>query len=127
MEPKINEISGIERIRQLDNYGLKRYAYQTSIQTLTHDLIDKLTPFYSPTYTTREEFFYEKASFVTLRALEPYVTPKQVAKSLIGTSSLTRLKMGYELMLEHRLLLEELAREMSDALLECGEECTDLW
>eukprot|EP00593_Proboscia_inermis_P012634 CAMPEP_0171323264 /NCGR_PEP_ID=MMETSP0816-20121228/115468_1 /TAXON_ID=420281 /ORGANISM="Proboscia inermis, Strain CCAP1064/1" /LENGTH=776 /DNA_ID=CAMNT_0011821937 /DNA_START=639 /DNA_END=2970 /DNA_ORIENTATION=+ len=127
MEPKINEISGIERIRQLDNYGLQTYAYQTFIQTLTHDLIEKLTPFYSPTYTTREEFFYEKASFVTLRALEPYVTPKQVAKSLIGTSSLTRLKMGYELMLEHRLLLEELAREMSDALLECGEECTDLW
>jgi len=81
---------------------------------LPHNLIKKLNTLLQPSlsYTTQKEFTYKKASFVTLWALELYVnvTPKQVTKSLMGTNPLAWLKKGYELMLEHRLLLEELAR-----------------
>ena len=38
-----------------------------------------------------------------------------------------QLQQVYNVMFEHRMRLEDLAREVSAELVDRGEECTDLW
>ena len=86
-----------------------------------------LEPYYSPSHREREEYEAEIASFVAWRCLEEYVDPSDIAAALMTPSATERLNMAYEIMMRHREELNELVKTISDDLLECGDECKDLW
>ena len=86
-----------------------------------------LEPFYSPHHREREEFEAEVASFVALRTLENYASPTELATALLKLTANERLDLSYEIMSRHKDELIALTRTMSKDLMDCGEECTDLW
>ena len=50
-----------------------------------------------------------------------------MAAALLASSTIQRLELGYEVMMRHRNELNELVMMISKELMDCGEECTDLW
>ena len=54
-------------------------------------------------------------------------TPDELAAGLLAPSATHRLELGFEVMMRHKEKLHELVRIISDKLIDCGEECTDLW
>jgi len=116
------------RLETLENYGLGSYGILSTIPDLTEQLMTKLEPYYSPEHREREEYEAEVASFVVLKSLEAYASTEEVAKALVVPSSATqRLELAYEMMMQHRDELIELVEMISRELMDCGEECTDLW
>jgi len=116
------------RLETLENYGLGSYGILSTIPDLTKQLLVHLEPYYSPTHREREEYEAEIASFVAFKSLEAYVAPNEVAEALVVPNSATqRLERAYEIMMRHRDELMELVEKISQELMECGEECTDLW
>jgi len=117
----------IKDLASLDNYGLSYYGSLSKIPDLTNVLLHILEPYYSKDFVSREENELEIASFVAIRCLEGYADSKNVAWSLLCTSSLDRLNRALELMLDHEEKLKVVATYVNKKLQDCGEECTDLW
>eukprot|EP01083_Nonionella_stella_P022107 61121_1 len=86
-----------------------------------------LEPYYSPRHRVREVYGAEVASMVIFRTLEEYATPQEMAAALLTQSATERFELGYKIMLRHRKELVDLIEIVSDELLDCGEECSDLW
>lgn len=115
------------RLAGLDNYGLNYYSAFSPILSLTNVAMDIFAPYYSPKIQETEEYRLEIFSFVAFRALEGFCTTYDLAWALRCINSAERLNKAYELMLEHVILLEGMAKQASNDLRDCGEECTDLW
>lgn len=115
-------------LEALENYGLGSSGVVSTIPDLTKEVMSLLEPYYSPAYRDREEYEAEIASFVVFKSLENIVTPQEVAEALVMPSSATRrLEMGYDIMMRHRNELAEFVRRISKELMDCGEECSDMW
>mmetsp|Transcript_3827 Transcript_3827/g.8597 ORF Transcript_3827/g.8597 Transcript_3827/m.8597 type:complete len:734 (+) Transcript_3827:187-2388(+) len=109
-----------------DNFGFS-YGFLSTFPDLTSEVMSLLEPFYSPHHREREEFVAEVSSFVALRTLEDYASPTELATALLTLTAKERLDMSYEIMLRHKDELSALTRTMSKDLIDCGEECKDLW
>ena len=88
--------------------------------------MSQLEPYYSPAHREREEYEAEVASMAVLRTLEEYATPAEVAAGLLAPSATLRLELALEVMMRHKEKLHELVRIISEELMDCGEECTEL-
>ena len=115
------------RLAGLDNYGLNYYSAFSPVLSLTNVAMDIFAPYYSPKIQETEEYRLEIFSFVAFRALEGFCTSYDLAWALRCMNSAERLNKAYEIMLEHVILLEGMAKQASNDLRDCGEECTDLW
>ncbi|KAL7430156.1 hypothetical protein ACHAXH_001221 [Discostella pseudostelligera] len=115
------------RLESMENYGFGSYGILSTIPDLTQQSMLQLESYYSPVHRQREEYEAEVASMVTFRTLEMYATPNEVAAALLASSTIQRLELGYEVMMRHRNELNELVMMISKELMDCGEECTDLW
>mmetsp|Transcript_21300 Transcript_21300/g.46234 ORF Transcript_21300/g.46234 Transcript_21300/m.46234 type:complete len:795 (+) Transcript_21300:201-2585(+) len=122
-----NDSTPRSNLETMDNYGFGSYGALSTIPDLTTQLTFHLEPYYSPTHCKREEFNAEVASMVIFHTLEEYATPQEVAMALLAPSATERLELGYMIMMCHVSELKQLVRIVSDELMECGEECTDLW
>lgn len=108
-------------VAETDNYGVQYFAAFSTLARLTDEALISLDPYYSPAHKDREEYWYEVMSFVVWRALEGFVDEKDVAWALKCRNTVERLERACDVMLRHRFLLEELAAEISNELLECGD------
>uniref|UniRef100_A0A6U5LLD1 Uncharacterized protein n=1 Tax=Corethron hystrix TaxID=216773 RepID=A0A6U5LLD1_9STRA len=115
----------MDRLKSLNNWGVNHCL--SSLKDLNMDMVRNMAPFYSVKFTSREMFYYEMFSFVVWKALKDYAVPVDVAQALQYRSCGDRLKIAYEKMLDHRLVLERIVEEKSQELVDCGEECVDLW
>jgi hypothetical protein len=115
------------RLEAMENYGFGSYGILSTIPDLTHQSMLQFESYYSPVHRQREEYEAEVASMVIFRTLEMYATPNEVAAVLLASSTIQRLELGYEVMMRHRNELNELVMMISKELMDCGEECTDLW
>ena len=111
----------------MENYGFGSYGVFSTIPDLTQQLMANLEPYYSQTYREREEYEAEVASMVIFQTLKEYATPQEMAAALLTSSATKRLELGYEIMLRHKNELNDLVKIVSEKLIDCGEECTDLW
>lgn len=110
------------------NYGMGESASAiSSIQKLTGVWLEKLSPYYSPARRETEEHRYEVLSFVSVMALSDFLTPQDLGWSLRCTNTLERLERVYDWMWSHVRMLREEAQQVSQELLDCGEECKDLF
>lgn len=113
---------------EMDNYGMGQSSSSIStIPHLTSAWVEKLTPYYSPSRITSEEFYYETLSFVSVLALDKFLQPNHLGWTLKCTNTIERMQQAYEWMFSHVQLLREEAEKVSQELLQCGEECTDLF
>jgi hypothetical protein len=118
----------IKDLASLDNYGLNFYGSLSRIPDLANVLLHILEPYYSQGFVSREKNEFEIASFVAFRCLEGYINSSNVAWSLAHCrSSIERLQIALELMLDHEAKLKLVANYVNNKLQDCGEECSDLW
>jgi len=117
----------VDLLERLDNLGLSYYGYFSSIPALTAHAIKLFVPYYSEEHRSTEEHGFEVASFVALRTVEGYASPTDISFALQSRSTTERLERVYDIMQDHRIQLEKMAEKISQELLDCGEECTDLW
>jgi len=122
-----NQPSESEKVAALENYGLNYYGAFSNIPELTRVAIVAMEPYYSKQFRERDEYEFEVTSFVAWRTLEGFARNNDLAWSLQSISSVERLQRAYDVMFSHRMQLEKLAEEISAELIDCGEECTDLW
>ncbi len=115
------------RLEAMENYGFGSYGILSTIPDLTQQSMLQLESYYSPLHRQREEYEAEVASMVIFRTLEKYASPNEMAAALLASSAIQRLELGYEIMMRHRNDLSELVMMMSQDLMDCGEECSDLW
>ena len=111
----------------LDHFGLSYFGYFSAIPKLTEEALKLFVPYYSKNHRSREEHEFEIASFVALRTVEGYASAAEIGWALQSTSTIERLQATYDIMATHRIQLEKMAEYLSQQLLDCGEECTDLW
>lgn len=121
------EQKAIKFLEGLDNLGLAYFGYFSAIPDLTEQALKLFVPYYSAEHRSREEHDFEIASFVALRTVEGYASPTEVGWALQSTSTIERLQATYDIMADHRIQLEKMAEHLSHQLLDCGEECDDLW
>lgn len=117
------------RCQEIDNYGLgtSSSAY-ADLQSVSRVLMERLEPYYSPARLDTEEFEYEAFSWAALQSLQLYLSPAKIAQAVYETTNTCdRLEIVYQAMLMHKSDLNELAQAKSQELLDCGEECTDLF
>jgi hypothetical protein len=116
------------RCLQMDNYGLgsSPTAY-ADFDRMARELVDRLRPYYYPTTVNTEEFEYEAFSWVALESLKLYLSPEDILQALESSNTCERLEFLYDAMMCHKTDLVELAHAKSQELLDCGEECTDLF
>ena len=114
-------------LEDIDNFGLSYFGYFSAIPKLTEQALNLFVPYYSEEHRSREEHEFEIASFVALRTIEGYASPTEIGWALQSTSTIERLQATYDIMANHRIQLEKMAEYFSQQLLDCGEECTDLW
>ena len=118
----------VSLVASLENYGMGYSASSiSSIPELTQAWMEQLAPYYSPTRQQSEEHYYEVLSFVALRSMDHYLEAPHFAWAVQCTNTIERLQVVHEWMTSHVHLLKEEARRMSQQLLDCGEECTDLF
>ncbi len=115
-----------------ENYGLGFSAASlSSIPALTKALLEKLEPYYTPEKIATEEFYYEALSFCAMRSLESYFVESPYSDywtwGLTCTNTVERLEQVHDWLWQHKIELEMLAKQASQDLRDCGEECTDLW
>lgn len=110
-----------------ENLGLPYFGYFSAIPNLTQQALKLFVPYYSEEHRSREEHEFEIASFVALRTVEGYASPTEIGWALQSTSTIERLQATYDIMATHRIQLEKMAELLSQQLIHCGEECTDLW
>ncbi|KAL7553777.1 hypothetical protein ACHAWF_017104, partial [Thalassiosira exigua] len=115
------------RLEGMENYGLGTYGVLSSMPELARQAMSRLEPYYSPEHREREEYEAEVASMVAFRTLEEYASPEEVASALVVPSATRRLELAYDIMMRHRDELVDLVKIVSQELIDCGEECTDLW
>lgn len=127
MAPPTSEDAPRSRLETLDNYGLGSYGVLSTIPELSKQLMANLAPYYSPAHREREEYEAEVSSMVAFRSLEGYATSTEVAAALLMPSAMQRLELAYAIMMRHWDELESLAEMIGEELVECGEECADLW
>ena len=113
-------------LEAMENYGFGSYGILSTVPDLTRQLMSQLEPYYSPAHREREEYEAEVASMAVLRTLEEYATPAEVAAGLLAPSATLRLELALEVMMRHKEKLHELVRIISEELMDCGEECTEL-
>jgi hypothetical protein len=111
----------------IEDYGFGTYGIFSTIPDLTREMLSHLEPYYSPAHREREEYEAEVASFVTLRVLEKHASPLELAAAMMAPSATERLYMAYGIMSRHRDELLKCVKKMNQDLLDCGEECSDLW
>jgi len=121
------EQKAIHFLEGLENLGLAYFGYFSAIPDLTEQALKLFVPYYSAEHRSREEHAFEIASFVALRTVEGYASPAEVGWALQSTSTIERLQATYDIMADHRIQLEKMAEHLSHQLLDCGEECDDLW
>ena len=121
------EQKAINFLEGLDNLGLAYFGYFSAIPDLTEQALKLFVPYYSAEHRSREEHAFEIASFVALRTVEGYASPTEVGWALQSTSTFERLQATYDIMANHRIQLEKMAEHLSRQLLDCGEDCDDLW
>jgi len=126
-ETRENGKSQLEGLKAKENYGLNYYSSFSTLEDLTKETVTRLAPFYSDEFCARESYWMEALSFVAWKALTGYADTKEIAWALLSTSTAERLDRAYAVMMDHRSQLEELVKEISKELRECGEECEDLW
>jgi len=115
------------RLETMVNYGLGSYGIFSTIPELAGHLSSRLEPYYSPAHRAREEYDAEVASMATFRTLESYAAPDEMARALLAPSATQRFELAYEIMMRHTDELNDLVKMISVELMDCGEECTDLW
>jgi len=122
------ESEQVSLVASLENYGMGCSASSiSSIPDLTQAWMDQLAPYYSPTRQQSEEHYYEVLSFVALRSMDHYLEAPHFAWAVQCTNTIERLQVVREWMTSHVQLLKEEAQRISQKLLDCGEECTDLF
>jgi hypothetical protein len=122
------------QLLELANYGMG-YSAASFFQPLdssTRILMERLAPYYSHQHVASEEFYYQVYSLVALHSLQTYLqrdtlTSMELLEALKSTNTVARLKQVFDWMLEHKLLLQELARKKSQELRDRGENVSDLW
>jgi hypothetical protein len=113
------------RLLTLENYGLgtTSSAY-CDLHTLTKVLLEILKPYYSPKYTSTEEFEYCLFSWVAMQSLIPFLHgTRELNLALTSSNTVDRMHLLYEFMSAHKEALKELATAKSKELRDCGEEC----
>jgi len=114
-------------LASMENYGLNYYSAFSSIPQLTSVALEMLEPYYSSEVNGSEEHEMEVTSFVAIRALTGFCSPREMAAALQCKNTIERFNAAYDLMRQHKALLENMAEYASQDLRNCGEECTDLW
>lgn len=90
--------------------------------------MEKLQPYYSPTRENSEEYYYEVLSFVAIQAAKgDWLQPSHLAWAARCTNTAERLQHAYEWMWSHVLALRQEVAMASQELMDCREECQDLW
>lgn len=114
-------------LEQMEYYGLcsTTNGMMSTIHELTNELMLQLQPYYSQEHREREEYEAEVASMAVLKTLE--VTPTELAALLLSPSATRRLELEFDIIMRHKEKLRELVRIINEELIDCGEECTDLW
>ena len=127
--------SGAARCIGLENYGLgnaiflfsssyNNAARGSTLVTLTKQLAETVTKYYSPAKAQSEEFYYELFSWCAVRSIQQYISAQTLYTILYEcTNTDTRLQIVYDTMLQHKLVLQELAKSKTIELQNCGEEC----
>ena len=114
-------------LEQMEYYGLcsTTNGIMSTIHELTNELMLQLQPYYSQEHREREEYEAEVASMAVLKTLE--VTPTELAALLLTPSATRRLELEFDIIMRHKEKLRQLVRIINEELIDCGEECTDLW
>ena len=90
--------------------------------------MEQLESYYSPSRRATEEHYYEILSYVAVDAILEWITPSHIAWSVgTCTNTVERLQHIHEWMDSHVSALKYEAYLVSEELIQCGEECTDLW
>lgn len=114
-------------LASMENYGLNYYSAFSSIPQLASVALEMLKPYYSSEVNGSEEHEMEVTSFVAFRALTGFCSTNEMAAALQCKNTIERFNAAYDLMRQHKTLLENMAEYASQDLRDCGEECTDLW
>jgi hypothetical protein len=114
-------------IMVMDNLGLSYFGALAPFPSIACEAKDQFQPYYSEAHQEREEWDYEVQSYMAWKVLEGIISPRDMAWSLLCTSTAERLQEAYEIMYEHRTGLQAVADVLRQELLDCGEECTDLF
>jgi hypothetical protein len=114
-------------LEQMEYYGLcsTTNGMMSTIHELTYELMLQLRPYYSQEHREREEYEAEVTSMAVLKTLE--VTPTELAALLLTPSATRRLELEFDIIMRHKEKLRQLVRIINEELMDCGEECTDLW
>jgi len=128
MSPTRPTTNSLAQLLELEHYGMGiSSASFAAIPGLTTSLTEKLQPYYSPEAMDSEEHYYSIFSFMGVQSLSKFVTAADLDWALKCTNTIERMQWVYEWMWSHKKLLQEASEEVSLQLMECGEECTDLW
>jgi hypothetical protein len=118
--------SARNELEEMENYGITtNKGMMSTIPELTNELLSQLQPYYSQEHREREEYEVEVASMAILKTLE--VTPTELATLLLTQSATRRLELEFDIIMRHKEKLHQLVQIINDELIDCGEECTDLW
>jgi hypothetical protein len=114
-------------LEQMEYYGIcsTTNGMMSTKHELTYELMLQLRPYYSQEHREREEYEAEVTSMAVLKTLE--VTPTELAALLLTPSATRRLELEFDIIMRHKEKLRQLVRIINEELMDCGEECTDLW
>jgi hypothetical protein len=116
------------KMSEENNYGMGRSACSISnLSELTEAGLERLRPYYSPARCEMEEHYYEVLSFAAVQAVSDVVGPHELGRALQGRNTQERLQLAYDWMFHHVADLRQDAQTLRQQLLDCGEECTDLF
>ena len=112
-----------------ENWGMGySKASLMDLPALARSVVAELSPYYSPRKNESEEHYYEIFSHVTMSSMKDIMDSHEPARTMVGNqSSRDRLEEAHRLMFEHARQLKVEIDRVRAKLLECGEECTDLW
>jgi hypothetical protein len=117
-------------LNELDNFGLGfTQSAIVDLDAITTILIsDVLRPYFSSSLIETEEFYYESFSWVALSSVQLYCTLRELEDAMFHTTRTSeRLDIVYHAQIRHKQDLVELGRRKEQELLDCGEECTDIF
>jgi hypothetical protein len=116
------------KLSEENNYGMGHSACSISnLCEMAEAGLERLRPYYSPARRALEEHYYEVLSFAAVQALGEFVGPQELGRALRGRNTQERLQQAYDWMFRHVADLRDDAQTLRQRLLDCGEECTDLF
>jgi hypothetical protein len=114
----------------LENYGMGfTQSAIADLDAMADVLISVvLRPYFSPQVIDSEEFIYEALSWVALSSVQMYCTSDELVDAMFHTTrTAERFDIIYNAQLRHKQDLVELTQRKQQELLDCGEECTDIF